>query len=85
MQKEIYFFMTQKKPDIFHDNDNGVHIKKCTKKHKFRNQNLGLVHIALIIQSVLDLFNINVKNLPLKGMAGILISEIGVVFSTSHQ
>lgn len=29
LQKEIYFFMTQKKPDIFHDNDNGVHIKKC--------------------------------------------------------
>lgn len=28
MQKEIYFFMTQKKTDIFHDNDNGVHIKK---------------------------------------------------------
>lgn len=29
LQKEIYFFMTQKKTDIFHDNDNGVHIKKC--------------------------------------------------------
>lgn len=28
LQKEIYFFMTQKKPDIFHDNDNGVRIKK---------------------------------------------------------
>lgn len=28
LQKEIYFFMTQKKTDIFHDNDNGVHIKK---------------------------------------------------------
>lgn len=46
MQKEIYFFMTQKKTDIFHDNDNGVHIKKMlileTKENNFKLRNINL-------------------------------------------
>ena len=45
----------------------------------FRRRNIGLVHIAPIIQSVLELFDIHVENLPSKSTAAVLTSEMGVV------
>ncbi|XP_062597563.1 uncharacterized protein LOC134258988 [Saccostrea cucullata] len=45
----------------------------------FRSHNVGIVHIAPIIEAVLKLFDINVKNLPSKSTAAVLSSEMGVV------
>ncbi|XP_061177421.1 uncharacterized protein LOC133186202 [Saccostrea echinata] len=49
----------------------------------FRSHNVGIVHIAPIIEAVLNLFNINVKKLPSKSTAAVLTSEMGVV-SRNH-
>lgn len=47
--------------------------------YNFRSRNIGLVQIGPIIQCVLDLFDINVENLPSKSTAASFTSEMGVV------
>ncbi|XP_056016543.1 uncharacterized protein LOC125672427 [Ostrea edulis] len=45
----------------------------------FRSRNIGIVHIGPIVESVLDLFDIHVKNLPSKSTVAVLTSEMGVL------